>query len=129
MSDSAAVLGIRFGAIYVTDFQECDQFYRNVLGLQVHLEVLPGQVLFYRLGDTPWGLMLCKSPEEGSRMAPDRSHLSFTLSVKSAGALFARLKEAQVESPQSTPNDVGDGDFWFQFFDPAGNLLEVVGGA
>jgi hypothetical protein len=33
-----------------------------------------------------------------------------------------------VKIAQNEPMDMGQGDFWFQFYDPSGNILEVLGG-
>ena len=49
------------------------------------------------------------------------------LVVKSVQALFEKLKSYNIETIQDKPLDVGNDEFWFQFRDPAGNILEAVG--
>jgi hypothetical protein len=40
--------------------------------------------------------------------------------------LFARLKAGGTETLADAPKDMGKGYFWFQFRDPAGNILEAI---
>ena len=54
---------------------------------------------------------------------------SFVLGVGSARALFDKLRQAEVPIVQSEPMNMGNEQYWFQFSDPAGNILEVLGGA
>ena len=73
-----------------------------------------------------WGLFL----EGGHRRAspePQDTRATFTLEVTSAGTLFSRLKEAGAPLLHEAPQDMGNGTFWFQFRDPAGNILEAIG--
>ena len=128
MSDTK-ITGIRFGACYVDDWDAGREFYEQVLGLAVGFEAMPGQVLFYAFGEDPFGIMLCKVAGAASgKVGVGTAHAAFVLSVASAGALHAKLTAAGVEIPQDAPIEMGEGDHWFQFFDPAGNLLEVLGG-
>ena len=128
MSDTT-ITGIRFGACYVDDWEAARKFYEETLGLSVAFEAMPGQVLFYALGEDPFGIMLSKVPEPGpGTIDVGNAHTSFVLCVGSASALHAKLTEAGVEILQEEPIAVGEGDHWFQFRDPAGNLLEALGG-
>jgi predicted enzyme related to lactoylglutathione lyase len=128
MSDTA-ITGIRFGACYVDDWGAARTFYEEVLGLSVGFEAMPDQVLFYAFGDDPFGIMLCKvAAGAPGEVGVGNAHSAFVLSVASAGALHAKLTEHGVPIPQDEPIPMGEGDFWFQFEDPAGNLLAVLGG-
>jgi predicted enzyme related to lactoylglutathione lyase len=123
------ITGIRFGACYVDDWAAARAFYEEVLGLTVGFEAMPDQVLFYEFGEDPFGIMLCKVAEGApGKVGVGTAHSAFVLSVASAGALFAKLTGQGVTIPQDEPIPMGEGDFWFQFEDPAGNLLEVLGG-
>jgi predicted enzyme related to lactoylglutathione lyase len=129
MSDDTTLTGIRFGACYVDDLAAARTFYEDVLGLTMAFEAMPDQVLFYGLGDDPFGIMLCRVDEAApGPVGVKAAHASFVLQVASASALHAKLTEHGVSIPQPEPVPMGEGDFWFQFHDPAGNLLEVLGG-
>ena len=60
-----------------------------------------------------------------SRGEPVR--VAFVFHVESASALHAKLKEAGVKFVHEEPMHMGGDNYWFQFFDPAGNILEAVG--
>ncbi|HHE38865.1 MAG TPA: hypothetical protein ENL20_09875 [Candidatus Cloacimonetes bacterium] len=54
--------------------------------------------------------------------------LSFFLEAeKTTQENFHKLKEAGVKILQEKPDQVADDTFTFQFLDPDGNILEVVG--
>jgi predicted enzyme related to lactoylglutathione lyase len=117
--------GLAFVSAYVDDFDKAFTFYSGVLGLEKQYDMGP-KACFFKLGKD-WGLYL----EGGSTLRatdPKSSRASFTLSVDSAGAFFQRLKEAGVETIQAEPMDMGQGDYWFQFRDSSGNILEALGG-
>jgi hypothetical protein len=50
------------------------------------------------------------------------------MKVGSAFALFDKLRDAGSPIVQAQPMNMGNDQYWFQFSDPAGNILEVVGG-
>ena len=128
MSDTT-ITGIRFGACYVDDWAASRTFYESVLGLEVAIEAMPEKVLFYKLGEDPFGIMLCRAGEgQPGRIGAGTAHSSFVLCVGSASALHAHLSGHGVEILQPEPIPMGEGDHWFQFYDPAGNLLEALGG-
>ena len=39
---------------------------------------------------------------------------------------YDELKDAGVTFVHDKPQDLGGGNFWFRFYDPAGNILEIV---
>lgn len=128
MSDQpamAGISGVAFVSSYVDDFPTAYRFYSEVLGLEKEFDMGPG-ACFFTLG-TDAGLYL----QGGGRPVPvDEKSIrsSFTLKVVSASTLHARLVEAGARLVQSEPVDMGNNNYWFQFHDPAGNILEVLGG-
>ncbi len=52
----------------------------------------------------------------------------FGLSVESASALFERLRTEGITLLHEVPVNMGHEQYWFMFRDPAGNIIEVIGG-
>lgn len=117
--------GIMFVSAYVDDFSRGYSFYAETLGL-TKLYDMGEQACFFSLGPD-LGLYL-QGGCEAVKADPKHTHASFTLAVDSVHAFFAALKAADIEIVESEPMQVGDDHYWFQFFDPAGNLLEAAGG-
>ena len=125
MSHDASITGFMGANVYVADLPRALAFYRDVLGLEVAGEMGPG-ARFLRVGDNRWGVFL----EGGyAPSAPDEraSRVSITLRAASAGAMHARLTEAGTTLIHDAPQDMGNATFWFQFRDPDGNILEMIG--
>ena len=85
----------------------------------------PGPGSFLHVGESKRAIYL-----EGGfpKHKPDSkiSAVSFMMMVDDAPSAFAELKRHGVQIVQERPYDMGNGSFWFQFFDPSGNLLEMV---
>lgn len=123
--DTSAITGIAFVSVYVDDFQAAYAFYADLLGLEKQYD-MGSNSCFFKLG-TDWGLYL-EGGNNAQEVTPKSVRGTFTLSVPSAGALFTKLSEAGVSIIQQKPMDMGQGDFWFQFRDPSGNIIEALGG-
>ncbi len=117
--------GLSFGLVYVDDFATAFQFYHDFLGLEVQHE-MGEDACFFKLGESS-GLYL-EGKNEPTEITPNTVRASFVLAVHSASELFDKLTSASVKTVQTSPMDMGGGDFWFQFYDPAGNILGVLGG-
>jgi catechol 2,3-dioxygenase-like lactoylglutathione lyase family enzyme len=124
-ADAAKITGIAFVSVYVDDFESARHFYTDVLGLEKQYE-MTADSCFFRLGEE-LGLYL-EGKNHGYDIRRDSIRSSFTLAVPSAQAMYRKLKSAGVRMVHDAPMDMGQGDFWFQFYDPAGNILEVLGG-
>jgi predicted enzyme related to lactoylglutathione lyase len=121
----ATVSGVAFVSSYVDDFPTCYRFYSEVLGLEKEFD-MGTAACFFKLGADS-GLYL----QGGGAPAPvtEKSiRATFTLKVASASALYEKLRAADVRFVQGEPMDMGSNNYWFQFHDPAGNILEVLGG-
>lgn len=117
--------GIAIAACYVDDFAAAYEFYTGVLGLK-KLYDLGERACCFSLGDGEQGLYL----EGGctvSAVTPKSVRASFLLRVNSASALHRRLSIAGTRCVQTAPMGMGGEDYWFQFYDPSGNLLEALG--
>lgn len=47
--------------------------------------------------------------------------------IENAQSLFAEFQKDGVQVLQEEPMEMQPGVFWFQFQDPSGNILEVLG--
>lgn len=128
IADATALTGIELVACHVDDFAKGMEFYGGLLGLEKQFD-MAANTCFFKLGEN-CGLYL-----EGGNEAPapgtsgtTRVRASFAFAVRSAGALFAKLQAAGVPIVQKEPMDMQNGQYWFQFSDPAGNILEALGG-
>ena len=123
--DQTMISGVQFVAVYVDDFEENFNFYHKILGLEKAYD-MGGNSCFFHIGKN-FSLYL----EGGNtRIELDKKTMrsSFVLQVESASAMYEKLKKAQVKMIQDSPLEMGEGEFWFQFYDPAGNILEILGG-
>jgi len=119
------VKGIAFGSVYVDDFAAAYRFYGEVLGLEKQYD-MGSQACFFKLDDDT-GLYL----QGGNRRAEydkDVMRSAFVFAVESASATYQRLERAGVRFVHDEPVAMGGDSYWFQFYDPAGNILEALGG-
>ena len=118
------VKGIAFASVYADDFDAAYRFYNEVLGLEKQYD-MGNQACFFNLPDDT-GLYL-----QGGNSMPeyskDTGRAAFVLSVESASASHAKLKQAGVRFIHEEPVNMGGDNYWFQFYDPAGNILEILG--
>ena len=81
---------------------------------------------FFKLSDNT-GLYL-QGKNKAASYGEDTMRTAFVFSVESAGATFERLKTAGVRFIHPEPRHMGGEQYRFQFCDPAGNILEALGG-
>jgi predicted enzyme related to lactoylglutathione lyase len=124
-TDTTKITGVSFVSVYVDDFRAAFAFYSELLGLEQQYD-MGENACFFRLGHDS-GLYV-EGGNSRAELKRDTARATFTFGVPSAGAMFDKLKSAGVKIAQSQPMDMGQGDFWFQFYDPSGNILEVLGG-
>ena len=118
---------VRTLAVYVTDMARARQFYTEVLGFRVQVDVHPG-LCFLASQDDGISIYL-EAGMKPTSVDGGTARLSFFLETEATAAeTYARLKAAGVRLLQDAPEDVGDGNFCFQFADPDGNIIEVCGG-
>jgi predicted enzyme related to lactoylglutathione lyase len=123
--DATQITGVPFVSAYVDDFATAFAFYSEVLGLEKQYD-MGEHACFFKLGGD-WGLYL-EGDNTRQDVLRDTARATFTLGVQSAHAMFDKLTEAGVKIVHNEPMDMGQGDFWFQFYDPSGNILEILGG-
>ena len=120
------ITGVMSCNVYVDDFERAVQFYGQTLGLK-RGGSMGETACFFWIGQNEYGLFV-DGGYKPTRTNDDQTHAAFTLAVDSAHKLFNRLKSAGVELLAEEPKDMGKGYFWFQFRDPAGNILEAISG-
>jgi len=119
------VKGLAFASVYVDDFERAYEFYNGVLGLEKEYD-MGSAACFFKLPDNT-GLYL-QGKNKTATYGADTMRTAFVFSVESAAATCERLKSAGVKFIQAEPLNMGGEQYWFQFYDPAGNILEVLGG-
>jgi len=122
-----AISGIDYCVCYVDDFDKAKEFYGNLLGLQMSGD--HGSVIFYEIGKNTKGLMICNVQEKSEKqIGMGAPHSAFVFRTGSTRALMKKLKDHGVDVPTPEPFSVGkQDDYYFQFYDPSGNLLEAIG--
>lgn len=124
MSDTA-IAGVAMISVYASDFDASFQFYHVLLALE-HWHPMGDSACYFTLPDER-GMYLvgrCTPAHADIRSA----HTTFAFEVASAQAMYRKLKAAGVELLQEEPVDMGQGYFWFQLYDPSGNVVEILGG-
>jgi len=119
------VKGLAFASVYVDDFRRAFEFYAGTLGLEKEYD-MGSEACFFKLPDNT-GLYLQGRNKPASYDA-DTMRTAFVFTVESAAATYERLRAAGVRFIQNEPRHMGGEQYWFQFYDPSGNILEVLGG-
>lgn len=120
---------IRSIAIYVSDMERAKNFYVDILGFEIRADIPQANLCFLYTKNKKLSVYL-KAGNKPSKIDNHTCRLSFFLEAeKSINETFNELKKADVKILQEKPDLVADDTFTFQFLDPDGNILEVVGGS
>jgi len=123
MNEEKIVLGFKFALIYVDDLAASQAFYEKYLGFEKSADYGPEEI-FGKMGAVEAWMGGNYQRESGD----DKSvRSSVMLEVASAGKLFDALKADGVKTIQDKPQFMGQL-YWLSFYDPAGNIVEVLGG-
>ena len=118
------IKGVAFASVYVDDFLTAYEFYTEVLGLAKLYDMGTEACFFGLSDDTGLYLQGGRAPAE---YAAHTMRSAFVFAVDSAGATYDRLREAGVQFIHDRPQHMGGDNYWFQFYDPSGNVLEALG--
>lgn len=118
------LIGLAFASIFVDDFIAAREFYTNLVGLTNSVEMGPTAAWFPLTGECGIYLLGGRTPLV---LNNDVTHTSFCFEVPSAGQMFSKMKAAGVKLCAEELMDYGNGLYWFQCADPAGNLIEFLG--
>lgn len=116
---------VNFLLNYCKDVEGSRAFYQKYFGFkEEHKYDEASKSVYGNMGNT--GMWIGAFNQEN-----DPSHLSARmapmLEVRSARKLFNRLKQDGIKLHFDEPRNMG-GKYWFQFTDPEGNVIEVLGG-
>lgn len=129
-NNPAAIKSVGMVSIYADDFDRTMKFYVNTLGL-TDVQPMGERACYIRFGRTadgnPYGMYIIGGKKPAPEYDPQASRTTFAFEVQSAGTLFGILRDAGVILLQDEPMDMGGGWFWFNFLDPAGNVIEILG--
>jgi catechol 2,3-dioxygenase-like lactoylglutathione lyase family enzyme len=121
------ILKIKETCIYVTDLEQTQAFYQQVLDLPL-IGKKPGRHVFFRAGTS---VLLCFIPEVTSKeteLPPHHAygpaHLAFEVSVPEYQSCKEQVEAAGVNILHEHSWDDEFLSFYFQ--DPDGHLLEIV---
>lgn len=121
----AGITGVGLISCYVEDFQKALPFYMETLGL-TDWNPMGSQAGAFTVSDeTTLFVIGGKNPSSLDR---NSVRCTFAFSVDSVSAFTDRLKQAGAELVFEPPMQMNDETWWIQFHDPAGNLLEAIGG-
>jgi len=114
-------------AIYVTDLERSEKFYRQHLGMSVRARIGTEQVLL-NCGDTLLALFAkpnLQTPVEPGAQADPLGRVHFAVNVSASDWQAARAEYKAAHVPVSEPINWGDHDC-FYITDPDGNLIELM---
>ena len=125
MTNPVQVQNVRFLLIYVDDLERSKKYYETYFGFEQTDEFGPGQI-YGKIGALEMWLGAGYAPsadgEKGCRVTA-------MIGVDSAGKLFDNLQADNQKVIQDAPVEMQPGVFWLQCVDPAGNIIDVLGGA
>jgi predicted enzyme related to lactoylglutathione lyase len=123
--DETKILSINMASVYAEDYDTCFTFYHDVLGLE-GASPTGSKSCYFSIGKNQ-GLYL-EGGYEPSEADIKTARTTFTLEVGSAKAMFEKLKKKGIRTIQKEPMKMAENIFWFQCFDPCGNMVEFIGG-
>jgi predicted enzyme related to lactoylglutathione lyase len=119
------VNGIAFGLIYSESLDDSLAFYTKYFGFEEKLRMDEGHSVWGKAGEM--GLWIGSGYKKLEHSEQD-TRVNFMISVESASQLFSGLKADGIKLIHTEPMDMGENQFWFQFVDPSGNIMEILGG-
>lgn len=123
--DGTEIKGVAFVSVYTDDFDESYKFYSEVLGLKKRFD-MGDMACFFAVPENT-GLYL-QGGNKRLEFDDQTMRTAFVFSVHSASAMWKKLNAEGIQLIHDEPMNMGAGDYWFQFYDPAGNILEILGG-
>lgn len=126
--DMRAITQIHETAVYAEDLAAAEEFYRDVLGLQVHHKV-DGRHVFFRLTEAMFLVFNPTTTEREERLphgAHGTGHAAFLIESEDFDSWLDRLEQhgVAVELIKEWPR--GGRSIYFR--DPAGNSIELIAG-
>jgi predicted enzyme related to lactoylglutathione lyase/uncharacterized protein YndB with AHSA1/START domain len=121
--NSSPITGFEFNLVYVDDMPKALAFYEKYFGFKKKFDMDDGSTC-----GTTGNVGLWIGPNyKRVDVTDNNTRTSVMYGVESAHTLFKQLKTDGVPVVQESPIEMKNGVYWFQFSDPAGNILEVLG--
>lgn len=124
MTTSTSVTGLKFALIYVDELEPTQKFYEQHLGFEKTHEFRPGEI-YGKAGQIE---IWIGSGYTRTNISENSTRAAMMIGVESVGSLHQSLLANGEKIVQDQPIEMQPGTFWLQFFDPAGNIIEVLGG-
>ena len=124
MSHSVVVKDLKFVLIYVDELEPCQSFYETYFGFEQTAEFRPGEI-YGKAGDIE---MWIGSGYVKNDLGDKSCRASVMIGVNSVGTLFQQLNAGGQTVLQEAPIEMQPGTYWMQAVDPAGNILDILGG-
>lgn len=115
--------GIHEIAVVVTDLERSEQFYTEILGMEVLFRI-PNQCVIMRMGDLPHhfiGLWLPSEHGAYRNNSHGKMHFTMKIDMNDVDAWEAHFKAKNFDAPKRVKSN---GDVHFDFLDPDGHPLE-----
>ena len=125
--DSTKITGICMGCVYAVDYEESFKFYNGLLGLGDSIPMGKSSC-YFPMGEQGLYLIGGHESQPGNK---NITMTTFTSDVGSAFGMFNKLKDAGIKLVREEPmkmTEEPEKTFWFQCYDPSGNIVEFLGG-
>jgi len=122
MKRPAATAGLRHVALYASDFENCERFYVELLGMQVEWRPDPDNVYLSSGNDN---LALHRSEQDFSA-AQRLDHIGFILDSPEAVDDWYEFLLANNVEMRTKPKTHRDGARSFYCYDPDGNVVQMI---
>lgn len=124
MNDKIVVENLKFVLVYVDQLEPCQTYYETYFGFEKTAEFRPGEI-YGKLGNID---MWIGSGYDSNELGEKGCRASVMIGVNSVETLFDQLKKGGQKLLQDAPVEMQPGTFWMQAVDPAGNVLDILGG-
>lgn len=124
--ESTKITGICMGNVYTHNFERAYAFYVDLLGLKDDKYKKEKNHYYFQINKE--SALFIEGGYKMNEHKEKESCASFIFNVVSASAMFNNLKETGMTIVQDEPMKMQDNVYWFQCFDPDGNIVEFIGG-
>jgi len=114
---------MEFALVYASDFSQSITFYEKYFGFTKAYD-MPDGSCFGKAGNINIWISANYNKVNTNEQS---ARLSVMFRINSAFKLFEQLTKDQIKIYQTQPQEMQPGNYWFQFEDPSGNIIEVLG--
>lgn|GEM_PF-965439 len=122
----AKVKSLEFLLIYAESLEDSLPFSTRYFGFEKQFEIAQDGSVYGSIGEV--GIWIGPGHKKSEPEGADKiCRTKAMLGIESAQSLFVEFQKDGVPVLQEEPIEMQPGVFWFQFLDPSGNILEVLG--